>query len=46
MLRVENRHVEFFYRQILEPLSEDLVHIARTANRDTILTIFCRHSSS
>jgi hypothetical protein len=46
MLRVENRNMKLFDRKILEPLPEDLMHIPRPPDRNSILTLFSRHSAA
>ncbi len=46
MLRVENCNVKFLDRQILEPLGENLVHIARPSNRNTILALLGSHPTT
>jgi hypothetical protein len=46
MLRVEDCNMKFLDRQILEPLPENFVNVARTANRNSLIAFLRRHAAS
>ena len=46
MLRIQNCHMKFFYRQILQSLSKYFVHIAWTPDRLALCTFLGSHSAT
>jgi hypothetical protein len=46
VLAVQNRDMKLLDREIHQPAAEYLEHIARTPDRDSVVTIFCDHPTA